>query len=75
MQNFQSRAHAIFYIRLRQILIKSAAFLVIWYPNFPSYVLYISNNFIMQTAPRNIEKFSFSVQKIQVLLGYDKCGA
>ena len=41
--NFLSSAHTIFYIILRQILIKSAAFHVIWYPKYSSYVFWISN--------------------------------
>ena len=66
MQNFQSPAHIIFYVRFRPILIKSSAFHVVWYPKYPSYVFWISNEFIKQTEQRNIGNFSiFSLEKFK----------
>lgn len=54
MPNFQVHARYLFHIRLRTILLKSAASFSIRYPNVPCYFFCVNDTEIKQTARRII---------------------
>jgi hypothetical protein len=67
MPNFQASAQILFNIRLRPILLRSAASFIIWYPNVPCFWFWFSDTDIKQTARRIVWEEMCSSDKLHSL--------